>query len=207
MIADVPGSHRSHEGFRCAQASCVLSPLRAALGAARYRASSSFTLAASCGSVNGFCRKANWASGSRPCLEAVVGIAGDEDHLEIRSRLAQLGHHGRPVHLRHDDVGDDDIDLAVVAPPPPPALRRRWSPRAPRSPAASSARTAKLRTESSSSTSSTRPVPVRSRGRSFFGSRAACSSSRSRECGAAGRRGTSCPCPARSPGRRSRRSA
>ena len=45
--------------------------------------------------------------------EGVLGIAGDEDDLQVRPRLAQLAEQRRPVELGHHHVGDDEVDLAA----------------------------------------------------------------------------------------------
>ena len=100
-------------------------------GAAAQRRSSSFTLAASCGSENGFgktrtarsrrCSPGRPRSGSRRRRSPWSGLR--------RRRLLQQR---RPVHLGHDDVAHDDVD----DPPPtpaPPAPPRRSRPPAPRS--------------------------------------------------------------------------
>src|SRR3546814_3046160 len=42
--------------------------------------------------------------------EAVLGIAGDEDHLQIRAGLAHLAHQARPVEARHHHVGDQQVE-------------------------------------------------------------------------------------------------
>src|SRR3546814_20203939 len=47
--------------------------------------------------------------------EAVLGIAGDEDHLQIRAGLAHLAHQARPVEARHHHVGDQQVDRRLLA--------------------------------------------------------------------------------------------
>src|SRR5690606_41382532 len=48
--------------------------------------------------------------------EGFLGIAGHEDETDVRILLAQLGQQGRSVHLRHDDIGDHQIDGAAELP-------------------------------------------------------------------------------------------
>src|SRR5690606_37852719 len=44
-------------------------------------------------------------------LEGIVWITGHENDLDIRPLLPELIQHARPVHLGHDYVADDEIDL------------------------------------------------------------------------------------------------
>ena len=64
-------------------------------------------------------------------LEGLLGIARDEDDLELRPGLAELAQERRPVELRHHHVGDDEVDLAACLPASPRAPRRRRRPRRP----------------------------------------------------------------------------
>ena len=47
--------------------------------------------------------------------EGVLGIAGDEDDLEVGALAAELLEQSRPVHLGHHHVAHHEIDLALVA--------------------------------------------------------------------------------------------
>ena len=46
--------------------------------------------------------------------EGILGIAGHENDLGLDTASAQFAEHGRAIHLRHDDVGNDEIDLAAI---------------------------------------------------------------------------------------------
>ena len=46
--------------------------------------------------------------------ESILGIARYENDLGLDAASAQFAEHGRAIHLRHDDVGHDKIDLAAV---------------------------------------------------------------------------------------------
>ena len=43
--------------------------------------------------------------------EGILGIAGDEDHLDPGIDPAHLADQCRPIHLRHHHVGDQQMDL------------------------------------------------------------------------------------------------
>ena len=47
-------------------------------------------------------------------VEGVLGVAGYEDDLDLGVALLELLHQGRTVHLRHDHVGDDEINRSVA---------------------------------------------------------------------------------------------
>ena len=74
----------------------------------------SFTAPTSCFSVKGLGRNENCSPLRQALFERLLGIARDEDDLQLRIALAKLLEQRRAVHLRHHHVGDDEVDRAAV---------------------------------------------------------------------------------------------
>ena len=92
------GSRRGRRGASCPDA-----------GAAQRASRISRTFRTSVSSENGFCRKASLGEHSR-IADGLVGVPRHVDHLHVGARRQQPLGEGRPAHLRHHDVGDQQVD-------------------------------------------------------------------------------------------------
>jgi hypothetical protein len=64
--------------------------------------------------TEGLRQKAEILSFGQVFSERVLGVARYENDLGLDPALAQFAEHGWAIHFRHDDVGNDKIDLSAV---------------------------------------------------------------------------------------------
>ena len=55
----------------------------------------------------------NVAVGVEPLAESILGVTRDKDHLHIGVDFPDFPDQGGPIHVRHHDIGDQQVDRTV----------------------------------------------------------------------------------------------